>query len=172
MNEDLRWHVNGQLCPKLFFIRFLFLSVTLRKMSIIFRLQGVCTYLVPINIQQYGAEQENNRASNLCLVLHNVCIPEHSVATIRKRKALNLNCTFNSNIYCNIFVSLVWAKSLDYQNAYSVLSLVPLKAWDFISLKPFLTRFLPRTQCYKFQFAVKSIYHQGRQTEHSNTSAY
>lgn len=67
-------------------------------MSIIFRLQGVGTYLVPIKIQQYGAEQENNGASNLCLVLHNVCLLVHSVFMIRKRKALNLNNMLNSNV--------------------------------------------------------------------------
>lgn len=84
--------------PNPFSSTFCFVNLTRRKMSIIFRLQGVCTYLVPIKIQQYGAEQENNGASNLCLVLHNVCLLVHSVFMIRKRKALNLNNTLNSNI--------------------------------------------------------------------------
>lgn len=147
---------------------FCFLNLTLRKISIIFRL-GVCTYLVPINIQQSRAEQENNGASNLCLVLHNSCLLVHSVFMIRKRKALTVN-----NILCQpIMLLLGWYPTVLceekswYENAYSVLSLVPLNAWDCISLKPFLTRFLPRTQCYKFQFAVKCTYHQGQRTEHS-----
>lgn len=88
---------------------FCFLNLTLRKMSIIFRLQGVCTYLVPINIQQYRAEQENNGASNLCLVLHNVCLLVHSVFMIRKRKALTVNSILNSNVlYRTVMLLLGW----------------------------------------------------------------
>lgn len=65
-----------------------FLSVKQRKMSIIFRGQGVTTYLVPINIQQYGAEKENNGAFNLCLVLHNVCLLVQSVLYDYKKKSI------------------------------------------------------------------------------------
>lgn len=106
---------------------FCFPDLTLRKMSIIFGLQGVCVYLVPINIQQYGAEQENNGAFNLCLVLHNVCLLVHSVFMIRKTKALNLNYVLYGPVVL-LFFSLVWGGNLDYQNAYSVLSMVPLNA--------------------------------------------
>ncbi len=77
--------------PNAFSSSFCFLNLTLRKMSIIFRLQGVWARLVPINLQQYGAEQENSKTSNLCLVLHNVCLLVHSVFMIRTTKALNLN---------------------------------------------------------------------------------
>ena len=107
MKEHLTWHINGQQCPSDYFSSsFCFLSLTLRKMSIIFRLQSVCTYLVPINMQQYGAEQENNGASNLCLVLHKVCLLVHSVFLwLENEKALNLNCL--TVAYC-ICLSCCW----------------------------------------------------------------
>lgn len=122
---------------------FCLLSFTLTVMSIGFIIRVPAHISSTTTFSITGTKK--TKECNLCLVLHCVCSLVHSVFMIGgERKGLNLNVALPNSVLSSsgVFVCL----NTDDQNAYSVLSFVPLNACDFISLKPFLTRFLSRTQ--------------------------